>query len=76
MAGIGDFEVDERGSTPSVMHNAAAENTPVLYPRPESVRDMSGNYKGAASTVDATDVNYKVGPYPVEQDITGPGEGR
>ena len=48
-----------------------SEQTPVVYPRPESVRDQSNNNKGGAS-VDAGPgtVDYKIGAYPVVEEAT------
>jgi hypothetical protein len=59
------WELDDRGSTPSVMHNAAPENTPVGYPRSNADRALSDNNKGGASVTNGPGtVNYEVGPYP------------
>ena len=47
------WELDDRGATPSVMHNAAPEYTPVEYPRSDVNRgQMSNSNKGAASRND------------------------
>lgn len=74
------WELDERGATPSVMHNAAPENTPVGYPRSEADRAMSNNNKGGASVDSGPGtVDYEVGAYPegvnINEDVGGVDEG-
>lgn len=60
---ITDWEVDERGSTPSVMHSAAAEYTPVEYPRSNEQRgQVSESNKGAASRSDGIQADRAFNP--------------